>query len=119
LQLGIHTSIDFQDCMLLFLLTCHRLVLVMFLLCMTQLWSRLYTDVLAAIFCMIFRCKYHTGGCRWPFSLHIWITVNPYPGKSWEMTPSPLLPLYIRNCEICSHVLLGHCPGIRGLFTAV
>jgi len=36
------------------------------------------------------------------------------------MTPtSQLLPMYLRNCKIYSHALLGQCPGLRGLFIAV
>jgi len=32
------------------------------------------------------------------------------------MIPSPLLPLYLQNCKIYGHALVGHCPGLRGLY---
>jgi len=52
------------------------------------------------------------GSC---LKLIFYVCVNPYPGK-WGVKglPRPLLPLYLRNCKIHGHALLGHCPGPEG-----
>ena len=47
------------------------------------------------------------------------LTLIPASGGGDKMTPSPLLPLYLRNCKIYGRALLGHCPGPRGLFITV